>query len=140
MVVDDDGDLRLLLPRGFKRALNNLDRPDKPDSVSCILYETAEAALAALAESLPDVVLVDIHIQGTNIKYSADFIRQVHEEKGVPLASIWLWSGMAEDSIDSREILAQFPGINYLQKSVDMLNPDFFAPLLERCLQNPTNS
>ncbi|WP_272660123.1 response regulator, partial [Providencia sp. PROV112] len=114
-VVDDDSSIRWVL----ERALDNA-------KFACTCFDSADAVLAALENSLPDVLLSDIRMPGTNGIELLNTIKQSH-----PLLPIIIMT--AHSDLDAAVNAYQSGAFDYLPKPFDI---DETVALVERALNH----
>ncbi|EPL6454550.1 MULTISPECIES: nitrogen regulation protein NR(I) [Providencia] len=114
-VVDDDSSIRWVL----ERALNNAE-------FVCTCFDSADAVLAALENALPDVLLSDIRMPGTNGIELLNTIKQSH-----PLLPIIIMT--AHSDLDAAVNAYQSGAFDYLPKPFDI---DETVALVERALNH----
>lgn len=114
-VVDDDSSIRWVLERALSSA-----------EFSCTCFDSADAVLAALETSLPDVLLSDIRMPGTNGIELLNTIKQSH-----PLLPIIIMT--AHSDLDAAVNAYQSGAFDYLPKPFDI---DETVALVERALNH----
>ncbi|MDB9567082.1 nitrogen regulation protein NR(I) [Providencia rettgeri] len=114
-VVDDDSSIRWVLDRALDNA-----------KFACTCFDSADAVLAALENSLPDVLLSDIRMPGTNGIELLNTIKQSH-----PLLPIIIMT--AHSDLDAAVNAYQSGAFDYLPKPFDI---DETVALVERALNH----
>lgn len=114
-VVDDDSSIRWVL----ERALNSAE-------FVCTCFDSADAVLDALESALPDVLLSDIRMPGTNGIELLNTIKQSH-----PLLPIIIMT--AHSDLDAAVNAYQSGAFDYLPKPFDI---DETVALVERALNH----